>query len=130
MEEKLEALANIGDIAVTRSDVDPKNGGYTWTITFLRDDSSPGGQYGDDCEQRDSFNNLCNAPGDVPALQFNDSLLIGACMKDSDYNQCPFITILTASNDPLQSLQDLKNINVYLLMIKITTPLWYIKVLL
>jgi len=98
MEEKLEALDNIGDVSVSRSDVDPKNGGYTWFITFLRDDSQPGGQFGDDCEQRDSYYNLCNAPGDVPALTFDSSDLGGACLShdiaSGSYN-CSLITILT-----------------------------------
>jgi len=30
-------MLNIGDVNVVRSPVNPKNGGYTWTITFLRD---------------------------------------------------------------------------------------------
>jgi len=58
MEEILEALPNIGDIDVSRSDVDTDNGGYVWTITFLRD--------GDTCEEFETTSGLCNAPGDVP----------------------------------------------------------------
>ena len=37
MEEILEALPNIGDVNVSRSAVTNTTGGYTWTITFLRD---------------------------------------------------------------------------------------------
>ena len=37
MEEILEALPNIGDVAVTRGAVTNTTGGYTWTVTFLRD---------------------------------------------------------------------------------------------
>jgi hypothetical protein len=67
MEEKLEALTNIGDLAVSRSNVNMggNNGGYTWTVTFLRDDDVSGGQFGG-CEQKDDANQLCNSPGNVP----------------------------------------------------------------
>ena len=64
MEEMLEAMPNVGDITVTRSAVNEggNNGGFTWTVTFLRDAGSNGyGQFGD-CEQRGTVDNLCTAP--------------------------------------------------------------------
>eukprot|EP00957_Ditylum_brightwellii_P096981 7385524-Ditylum_brightwellii.AAC.1 len=61
MEEKLESLENVGDIAVARSDVNIKNGGYTWTVEFLRDADGP-------CQQMDDVSSLCNAPGNVPKI--------------------------------------------------------------
>lgn len=61
MEEKLEQLDNIGDVAVTRSAVNPRNGGYSWTIEYLRDADGP-------CQQKDDVTGLCNAPGNVPKL--------------------------------------------------------------
>ncbi|KAK1941930.1 Titin [Phytophthora citrophthora] len=74
VEEILEKMANVGDVSVTRSDVVLKTGGYTWTVTFLRDASDATHP----CEQleelRGSF--LCNAPGDVPPMTVN-SLLTG-----------------------------------------------------
>ena len=78
MEEKLEALTNIGDVAVTRSAVNlgGNNGGYTWTVTFLRDADESGGQFGG-CEQKDTADGFCNSPGDVP--KFCDS---GKCAPD------------------------------------------------
>ena len=62
VEEKLEALDNVGDVQVSRSAVNKADGGYSWTVTFLRDDPQH-------CEQRDTASNLCNAPGDVPRLR-------------------------------------------------------------
>ena len=41
MEEILESMDNIGDVLVTRSAVNKKYGGYTWSITFLRDKDVP-----------------------------------------------------------------------------------------
>jgi hypothetical protein len=69
VEELLEALPNVGDIAVSRSAVDPATGGYSWTITFLRD--------GDTCEEFESESGLCNAPGNVPILSADHLLLVG-----------------------------------------------------
>ena len=96
LEEKLEGLDNVGDVEVSRSAVNlgGNNGGYTWTVTFLRDkDVSDGlGQFAG-CQQKDTSNNLCNSPGDVPMFCESDvspsvgcagnapdtSLLTGAC---------------------------------------------------
>lgn len=39
VEEALEALPNVGDVEVSRTGPDLADGGYTWTITFLRDTS-------------------------------------------------------------------------------------------
>ena len=61
VEEILEDMANVGDVEVSRSAVDPTTGGYTWTVTFLRDVDGP-------CEQVDSVNQLCNSPGNVPTM--------------------------------------------------------------
>jgi len=86
MQERLMAMNNIGQVAVTRSVVNPKNGGYTWTITFLRDGPSASGakgQWGKDCQQRDSFYNLCNSPGDVPGLTFVAGSLGGGCRSEN-----------------------------------------------
>jgi len=94
MQEILQGLNNVGDIAVHRSDVNPKNGGYTWTITFLRDKPKVVGQFGNDCQQRDSFENLCNSPGNVPSLVYNVGTLEGSCLSNGLYT-CHLITILT-----------------------------------
>ena len=59
VEEKLESMDNIGDISVSRGAINIKNGGFTWTITFLRDADGP-------CEQKDDFSGQCNSPGNVP----------------------------------------------------------------
>ncbi|KAL7440180.1 hypothetical protein ACHAXH_004154 [Discostella pseudostelligera] len=61
MEEKLELLQNVGDIHVTRSSVNTRNGGYTWKIQFLHDVDGP-------CQQKDDILSLCNSPGNVPKL--------------------------------------------------------------
>jgi len=97
LQELLQGLDNVGDIAVHRSDVNPKNGGYTWTITFLRDKAKVAGQFGNDCQQRDSFEGLCNSPGNVPPLTFNVGTLSGACLDNGLYT-CPLITILTGDS--------------------------------
>ncbi|KAH8056449.1 RNA polymerase II transcription regulator recruiting protein [Aureococcus anophagefferens] len=71
MEEMLEAMPNVGDITVARSAVNEggNNGGFTWTVTFLRDAGSNGyGQFGD-CEQRGTVDNLCNSPGDTDGVR-------------------------------------------------------------
>jgi hypothetical protein len=69
VEEILEAMPNIGDVDVSRSAADPLNGGYAWTITFLRD--------GDTCEEYETNSGLCNAPGNVPKLAVDPSGLLG-----------------------------------------------------
>ena len=102
VQEKLMALNNVGSVTVVRSDVNTKDGGYTWTITFLRDGTSAGGQWGGDCEQRDSIDNLCNSPGNVPSLTYVDTGLHGTCKSfaansTSDYN-CTLMTILTGDS--------------------------------
>lgn len=61
LEEKLEALPNVGDLTVTRGPVDSRNGGYSWFVTFLRDADGP-------CQQRDEFTGFCNSPGNVPKI--------------------------------------------------------------
>lgn len=100
MEEILEAMPNIGDVKVERSDVNMggNNGGYTWTITFFRDAGASGaGQWGD-CEQRDSVENLCNSPGNVPKFSgFDDSLLLGGCNSANGY-ACSRVTFLDATD--------------------------------
>ena len=67
MEEMLEGMSNIGDVEVSRSAVNlgGNNGGYTWTITFLRDKDSSGGRFGG-CEQKDDKYGLCNSQGMCP----------------------------------------------------------------
>jgi hypothetical protein len=63
MEEILEAMPNIGDVSVTRSAVTTTTGGYTWTITFLRD------AY--DSVQCNYDGTGCPSPGNVPELDAN-----------------------------------------------------------
>lgn len=100
LQEKLMLLRNVGDINVVRSDVNKMTGGYTWFITFLRDDAfQPGGQWGNSCQQKDSFDQLCNSPGNVPSLTFLAGGLGGACLSiqsnaTSFYN-CSKVTVLT-----------------------------------
>lgn len=81
MEEKLEAMANIGDVNVQRGQVNTRNGGYTWTVTFLSDVDGP-------CEQKDDIVGSCNSPGNVPKLCHPDGLsicdssaLTGSCSR-------------------------------------------------
>ena len=105
MEEMLENMPNVGDVEVTRSEVNEggNNGGFTWTITFLRDAGASGaGQWGD-CEQRDTVENLCNSPGDVPKFSnFDDSLLLGSCNSADGYS-CSRITFLDVSDGKFTS---------------------------
>jgi hypothetical protein len=75
MEEKLEALANVGDVSVSRSQVNIRNGGFTCTITFLRDTDGP-------CQQKDHFG-LCNTPGNVPKLCHLQLKNLGHCREDA-----------------------------------------------
>jgi hypothetical protein len=67
VQELLEATNCIGTVQVTRSAVNlsGNNGGYAWTVTFLRDDPH-------NCQQKDALG-LCNAPGDVPKLTVHPS---------------------------------------------------------
>ena len=94
-EEKLESMTNIGDVMVKRSDVNPRNGGYTWTITFLNDADGP-------CQQKDDVVGYCNAPGNVP--KFCDpngssicdtSALLGSCSRPGN---CTKLTVLDESD--------------------------------
>ena len=89
VEEKLEQLENIGDVDVTRSDVNPRNGGYTWKITFLHDVDGL-------CEQKDDIHSLCNSPGNVPKLcsgstACDTSSLLGTCLNP---NMCQKLDVL------------------------------------
>jgi hypothetical protein len=70
LEEKLEALDNVGDVEVSRSAVDATTGGYKWTVTFKRDDPAH-------CEIKDTALNLCNSPGHVPRLVPSQTGLLG-----------------------------------------------------
>ena len=95
MEEKIDALENVGDAKVTWGPVNKKNGGYTWTVQFLHDVDGP-------CQQKDEILGLCNSPGDVPKLcdpnsftTCDESLLYGSCQKNEN---CSKITVLDASN--------------------------------
>ncbi|GAB9464893.1 hypothetical protein Gpo141_00002316 [Globisporangium polare] len=74
VEEILESMANVGDVSVSRSQVNVLTGGYTWTVTFLRDANGP-------CEQEEDNTNgirLCNSPGDVPAMVADGTALSGS----------------------------------------------------
>jgi hypothetical protein len=65
VEERLEALPNVGDIDVSRGAVDTTTGGYVWTITFQRDADGASGA----CIASDGTESTgCQSPGDVPAL--------------------------------------------------------------
>jgi len=103
VQEKLQALDNIGSVSVARSSVNTKNGGYTWTITFLRDKDVAGGQWGNHCQQKDTYYNLCNSPGPVPKLGFVGTRLGGNCLSAyysdnlEDYN-CVRGVVLDGNN--------------------------------
>ncbi|KAL7554975.1 hypothetical protein ACHAWF_018557 [Thalassiosira exigua] len=95
MEEKLEELANVGDVTVTRSAVNERNGGYTWRVQFLHDADGP-------CEQKDDMASFCNAPGNVPKLcddtgatPCDTDSLSGTCLKPGS---CQKLTVLDASD--------------------------------
>ncbi|CAK4149084.1 unnamed protein product [Aphanomyces euteiches] len=70
MEEILESMVNIGNVAVTRGPVDVTTGGYAWTITFLNDKEP--------CAEHDSITGQCNSPGDVPALTVINPQLVAS----------------------------------------------------
>ncbi|KAE8981594.1 hypothetical protein PF011_g21959, partial [Phytophthora fragariae] len=77
VEEILEKMANVGDVDVSRSLVDPTNGGYEWTVTFLRDASNTTHP----CEQLETLadgTQLCNSPGNVPQMATTESQLKGS----------------------------------------------------
>jgi hypothetical protein len=59
-----------------------------------------GGQWGDQCEQKDSRYGLCNSPGNVPKLQYIETNLLGNCISN-DYGgyNCTHVTILDEDND-------------------------------
>ena len=93
VEEKLEQLDNIGDVRVTRSAVNPRNGGYTWKVQFVYDADGP-------CEQKDDMVSLCNSPGNVQRLCNGSSAcdtdsLKGTCLKPGS---CDKLTVLDASD--------------------------------
>ncbi|KAF4149257.1 Fibronectin type III domain [Phytophthora infestans] len=76
VEEILEKMGNVGDVAVTRGDVVTNTGGYSWTVTFLRDASDASHA----CEQLEEAAGslLCNAPGNVPEMVPISTSLTGA----------------------------------------------------
>ncbi|KAL7542724.1 hypothetical protein ACHAXR_012005, partial [Thalassiosira sp. AJA248-18] len=93
VEEKLEQLENVGDVLVTRSVVNPRNGGYTWKVQFLYDVDGP-------CGQKDDMLSLCNSPGDVQKLcddngatSCDTDSLKGTCLKPGS---CDKLTVLDA----------------------------------
>jgi len=95
VEEKLEELANVGDVRVTRSEVNPRNGGYTWKVQFLYDVDGP-------CEQKDDVLSLCNSAGDVQKLCDNNgatpcdtSSLKGTCLRPGS---CDKLTVFDATD--------------------------------
>ncbi|GMF63741.1 unnamed protein product [Phytophthora fragariaefolia] len=77
VEEILEKMANVGDVDVSRSLVDDTNGGYEWTVTFLRDANDPTHP----CEQLETLSDgtqLCNSPGDIPEMTTVETKLMGS----------------------------------------------------
>lgn len=100
VEEKLELLENIGDVHVTRSSVNKRNGGYTWRIQFLHDVDGP-------CQQKDDMTSLCNSPGNVPKLCDEEGAtacdtlsLHGTCRKPES---CTKLTV-TDARDTLNGI--------------------------
>ena len=94
VEEKLEQLDNVGDVQVTRSAVNPRNGGYTWEVQFLYDVDGP-------CQQKDDILSLCNSPGNVPKLcdssgatPCDTTSLKGTCLKPGS---CDKLTSIDAT---------------------------------
>ncbi|POM78768.1 Hypothetical protein PHPALM_3665, partial [Phytophthora palmivora] len=87
VEEILEKMDNVGDVAVSRGEVVKQTGGYEWTVTFLRDASDAAHP----CEQLEESmgSKLCNAPGNVPPMNAvgtfeigSSSLVTTSTMKD------------------------------------------------
>ncbi|KAG2799873.1 hypothetical protein PC129_g19825, partial [Phytophthora cactorum] len=77
VEEILEKMANVGDVEVSRGVVDRDTGGYEWTVTFLRDASSPSKP----CEQLETLSDgtkECNSPGDIPQMATVETDLKGS----------------------------------------------------
>ena len=103
VEKILEKMPNVGDVLVTRSPVNEgaNNGGHTWTVTFLRDAGASGeGRFGD-CEQRDTVEDRCNSPGDVPKFGgFDASELAGDCSTGSGgaAYDCRKVTLLDVAD--------------------------------
>ena len=102
VEEILEKMPNVGDVLVTRSPVNEgaNNGGHTRTVTFLRDAGASGeGRFGD-CEQRDTVEDRCNSPGDVPKFggfdgQLRATAAPGAAARPS---HCQKVTLLDVAD--------------------------------
>lgn len=95
VEEKLELLQNVGDVQVTRSNVNTRNGGYTWRIQFLHDVDGP-------CQQKDDVTSTCNSPGNVPKLcddggatVCDTSSLRGTCRKPGT---CQKLSVIDAQD--------------------------------
>ena len=93
VEEKMEQLDNIGDVHVTRSTVNPRNGGYTWKVQFLYNSDGA-------CKQKDDMVSLCNSPGNVQILcdangatPCDTDSLMGTCLKPGS---CDKLTVLDA----------------------------------
>eukprot|EP00937_MAST-01D_sp_MAST-1D-sp2_P001211 g1211.t1 len=61
LQEKLEALKNVGEVDVSRSAVTTTTGGFIWSVTFKHDDAAT-------CEAKDTEFGKCNSPGDIPTL--------------------------------------------------------------
>src|SRR3546814_10281930 len=89
-------MQKVGDVRVERSAANVLNGGYTWTITFLRDSNQSGGQFGG-CEQLDDISHQSNSPGDVPKMTSLDELLLGDCTPDWS---CTRVTIMDGDSNP------------------------------
>jgi len=111
LQEILEALPNVGDVSVTRSPVNigGNNGGFTWTVTFLRDDSLY-------CQQLDDELHLCNAPGNVPRLEVAEtSNLWGSVHIENATTSNGVVTVMDAS-EPLvnpKGVSEVQVISVY-----------------
>lgn len=73
VEEILEGMANVGDVSVSRSAVNPLTGGYSWSITFLRDVY----ETCEEVEYSSTGARLCNSPGDVPEMTASGAALTG-----------------------------------------------------
>ena len=99
VQERLSGLPNAGVVSVARSDVDRETGAFTYFITFLRDVDSPGGQWDGQCQQKDSYFNLCNSPGNVPSLVFNQDTLSATCISSPAYT-CPLGLVMTGDSPP------------------------------
>ena len=100
MEEKLEALDNVGDVTVSRGPVNQKNGGYSWSVEFLRDADGP-------CQQKDDASGMCNSPGNVPKVCSSGgggtpcdiSVLSGGCERPGSCSKLVVLDATDYSND-------------------------------